>query len=97
MKIRNGKEKEYREFIEINSNDPYSYGIVKFMQRFAELLENKINQSDPQLIINEYAEEIVREADTEGITGFMYNCAIGALVKYWEYGNELSHWAGILN
>ena len=32
------------------------------------------------------------EADTEGITGFMYGCAVAALSEFWEYGEEFRKW-----
>ena len=32
------------------------------------------------------------QADTEGITGFMYGCAVSILSHYWEYGEFLQKW-----
>ena len=38
------------------------------------------------------AERTRFEADTEGITGYMYNCAVAALSAFWQYGEELRCW-----
>lgn len=38
------------------------------------------------------ADKTSHEADTEGITGFMYGCAVNALSQLWEYGEELRRW-----
>lgn len=92
MKIKKGKEKDYEEFVKLNSNDGYSYGVVKYMKRWADLLENKIGQNDPKTIIIEYADKLSFEADIEGITGFMYGCAVQALDNFWEYGDILRAW-----
>ena len=42
--------------------------------------------------IMENAESLSHEADTEGITGFMYGCAVSILSSSWEYGEELRKW-----
>lgn len=42
--------------------------------------------------IVENAEKLSHEADTEGITGFMYGCAVSILAQCWEYGEELRKW-----
>lgn len=38
------------------------------------------------------ADRLSREADTEGITGFMYGCAVSILSQCWEYGEYLRKW-----
>lgn len=38
------------------------------------------------------ADRLSLEADTEGITGFMYGASVGILSKCWEYGEELRKW-----
>lgn len=51
---------------------------------------------NPELLrgdkIVDIADSTSREADTEGITGFMYGCAVNALSQLWEYGEELRKW-----
>jgi len=42
--------------------------------------------------IKQCAKETSHEADTDGITGFMYGVAVSALSHCWEYGDELRRW-----
>ena len=42
--------------------------------------------------IKDIASEAEREADEEGITGFMYGCAVGILAHVWKHGEELRVW-----
>ena len=32
------------------------------------------------------------KADKQGITGYMYGCAVNILSGFWEYGEELQQW-----
>lgn len=89
MKIKAGKEKEFEEFVKTNSADAYSLGIVSFAKRWAELMESKIANG---AIVRDIADATSHKADTEGITGYMYGCAVSALSYFWEYGEELRKW-----
>lgn len=42
--------------------------------------------------IADMADTTSHEADTDGITGFMYGCAVKALAYFWEHGEELRIW-----
>lgn len=93
MKILMGKEKAYKDWYDKNS-DGYGRACFTYAERWAELLESlivKLPQS-PQMIIIENAERTSDEADTEGITGFMYGCAVNILSQCWEYGEYLRKW-----
>ena len=60
-----------------NANkDPYGNAVYEYLIRS----------------ISDMAEETSYEADTEGITGFMYGCAVNILSQTWEYGEELRTW-----
>ena len=89
MKIKIGKEKEFDRFVENNSKDFYSLGVINYMTRWAELMEKEIENGARVLDI---ADKTSTTADTDGITGYMYGCAVGALSYYWEYGEELRKW-----
>ena len=56
--------------------------------------KKKIDNSSncPMKVIVDNAEKLSREADTEGITGFMYGCAVNILSRVWKYGDELRMW-----
>ena len=93
MLIKKGKEDAYNHFIEINSHDPYSLGVVRFMTAWAGYLEKEIDKyGDPEKAIYERKDDTMRKADDEagGITGFMYGCAVNALREFWEYGDILN-------
>lgn len=89
MKIKAGKEKDFEQFVEINSKDFYSLGVVTYMKRWAELMEKEIANGAKLVDI---ADKTSHEADIEGITGFMYGCAVSALSQFWEHGEELRRW-----
>lgn len=89
MKIKQGQEEAYKKTIEVNSSDPYSKATIDYMVRWAELMEDKISKGSK---VHEIAEETSHEADTDGITGFMYGCAVNLLSQLWEYGEELRKW-----
>ena len=89
MKVRQDKVDDYNHFIEINSEDGYSYGVVKYMHWWANMMEVEIAKGKK---LEDIAEKTSRDADKEGITGFMYGCAVAALAEFWEYGEELRQW-----
>lgn len=92
MKIRQGMEELYKEGYN-NNLDPYGHGVYTFAERWADLMEKDIEASnDPAKSIIENADKRSDEADTEGITGFMYGCAVSILSDCWEYGEFLRKW-----
>ena len=42
--------------------------------------------------LEDIAQATSHEADTEGITGFMYGCAVSLLSQAWKHGEELRRW-----
>lgn len=93
MKILKGKEQEYKDWYEKNS-DPYSRACFTYAERWAELLEKEIEESDKDIkeVMKQYANKYSHDADVEGITGFMYGMAVQILSLCWEYGEELRKW-----
>lgn len=89
MKIKSDKEKDFAECVEVNSHDEYSKATLDYAIHWAELMEERIAEGEK---ISDIAEKTSQEADTEGITGFMYGCAVNMLRQFWEYGNELNQW-----
>ena len=89
MKIKEGKEKEFDKYVEINSNNYYSRAVIDYLIRWANMMEDRMSKGET---ISDMAEETSHEADTEGITGFMYGCAVDILSQTWEYGEELRAW-----
>lgn len=93
MRIKEGKEKEYKDWYDKNL-DPYGHACFTFAERWAELMEKSIESSkdDSMTVIIGCADRLSHEADTEGITGFMYGMAVGILSECWEYGEDLRKW-----
>ena len=80
MKILKGKEQEYKDWYEKNS-DTYSRACFTYAERWAELLEKEIEESDKDTkeVMKQYAEKYSHDADIEGITGFMFGMAVQIL------------------
>ena len=93
MKILEGKELDYKEWNDKNS-DSYGHACFTYAERWAGLLEELIEKSsdDPLNVIVENARSTSCEADKEGITGFMYGAAVSILSQCWEYGEDLRKW-----
>ena len=93
MRIIEGKEQAYKDWYDKNS-DGYSRACFTFAKRWAELLEEEIDNStsDPFEVIKNYADKFSNLADTEGITGFQYGCAIAILSQCWVYAEEIRKW-----
>lgn len=92
MKIKEDKKEIYQEGLDKNQ-DSYGKCIYDYLKRWADLMEAKIEEEKDNLsaqeVIDKYHDELSREADTEGITGFMYGCAVNVLSGVWIYGEEL--------
>lgn len=99
MKIKQGKEAEYAKYKEINSKDGYSKQVVEYGERWGDLMEKAIGaQTISNAIehtIRSTAQDASHEADTSGITGFMYGCAVSALAEFWEHGEALRRWHNV--
>lgn len=79
MIIKQGLEAEYRQFLEVNSRDGYSFAAVQFMGRWADLMETEMASG---AALPDIAERTSHQADTDLITGFQYGCAVSALPNF---------------
>lgn len=89
MKIKQTLVQEYENYKAKNSNDPYSARIVSYGEDWADLMETQLEAGKP---LESIAKETSHEADTDGITGWMYGAAVSALSRFWEHGEELRRW-----
>lgn len=89
MQINPGMEKDYEDYKAVNSQDFYSQAIVDYGEAWANLMEAEIAKGNK---LEDIAQRTEREADTEGITGFMYGAAVSALRHFWIHGQELAVW-----
>lgn len=89
MKILKGKEKDWEEYQRVNSSNPYSNVIIRYAKYWAILMEKEIAKGSK---LSDIAEATSDAANIDGITGFMYGCAVSILSEVWEYGEELRAW-----
>lgn len=75
-----------------NNQDPYGAGVVRFAERWAVLMQEELAAGNALTLV---AGPTSRIADTEGITGFMYGCAVQMLVGCWIHGEELRRWHNV--
>ncbi len=92
MKIKVGQEQPYADYVAMNSTDGYSKCVVDYGERWADLMEQKLAEGAP---LESFAENTSHDADTDGITGFMYGCAVHALAQFWEHGETLRIWSNL--
>lgn len=82
--------KLWEQFVEVNSKDSYSDGVVTYARRWAKYMQHLMQKHSKGVI--EVAEKSSHVSDIEGITGFMYGCAVNTLAQCWKYGEELRKW-----
>lgn len=86
--MKNRDQAAWDHFAEIN-NDPYGSGVVRYAERWADAMEAAMAAGES---LKDCATRTGHEADTEGITGFMYGCAVQQLAATWEHGEDLRRW-----
>lgn len=79
----------WETFVDVNSHDGYSNAVVIFAERWARYMEGEMGKGT-RLV--DCADKCSRLADEEGITGFMYGCAVSVLAKVWARGEDLRRW-----
>lgn len=72
-----------------SNKDGYGGAVMSYAERWARMMENRISKGES---ISSMADECSHLADEEGITGFMYGCAVSILAKVWKHGEELRQW-----
>jgi len=88
MKILEHKKVEYEAARELN-DDPYGRRCFTYAEDWANLMEASFDSGMPFEVI---AKRTSREADYDGITGFMYGMAVSILSDVWVHGEQLRRW-----
>lgn len=83
--------KEWEKTVEINSHDGYSSATVGYAEKWAKLMQYLLDKHEDATVWK-IAENASHLADTDGITGFMYGCAVNILSHVWVHGEELRRW-----
>ena len=76
----------WKSFVTANQSDAYSQRVVSYAEDWGRLMQLKIAEGAS---LADCYENSSREADTDGVTGFMYACAKSILFKTWVHGEEL--------
>ena len=72
-----------------NNQDGYGAAINRYANKWATMMEERIHDGKK---LSDIAKELSHAADTYGITGFMYGCAVATLAKVLVHGEELRKW-----
>jgi len=72
-----------------NNRDPYGGRVISYAADWAHLMEARMATGAK---LEDIAESTSREADYDGITGFMYGAAVSVLSHAWEHGDTLRRW-----
>ena len=75
----------WEEFVNTN-RDFYGSGVIRYAERWANMMEKEMENGKN---LADIARATSYMADTEGITGYMYGCAVSMLSLVWEHGKEL--------
>lgn len=89
MQIKPELQQEYADYVKMNSDDPYSRAVVDYTEAWGDLMEKAIANGET---VEECAKRTSHEADTDGITGFMYGCAASVISRFWIHGETLRRW-----
>lgn len=73
--------------------DGYGAAVMTYAERWARLMQADL--ADGQTLAD-VAGDASHNADLEGITGFMYGCAVSMLSKCWKHGEDLRRWHNIV-
>ena len=79
----------WNKCLQSNKGEPYGEAVNRYAETWANLMEAEIAVGKT---VADVAEQTSHNADTEGITGFMYGCAVSILAAVWEHGEELRQW-----
>ena len=87
FKAEQGKA-DWEKGLSVNTN-PYGRGVYDYAEKWADLMEKGISDGKQ---LPDIAGALSHEADTDGITGFMYGCAVNILAHVWVHGETLRKW-----
>lgn len=90
MNVHPERMEEFKDYARRNLvADPYSARIITYAWEWAGHMELALLRGER---LEEVAEKYARQADTDGITGFMYGAAVHTLATFWIHGEELRRW-----
>ena len=87
-------EDAWKSWVDANQ-DGYGRACILYAAYWASLMDAAMvpaDDSDPLGFCSANADRFSHEADVEGITGFMYGCAVQMLSRCWVHGEALRRW-----
>ncbi|OGY43761.1 MAG: hypothetical protein A3B89_02785 [Candidatus Buchananbacteria bacterium RIFCSPHIGHO2_02_FULL_40_13] len=81
-------EAGWQKFKDMNT-DGYGGAVVTYSERWARLMQVEMANGKN---LEDVADAAYHEANLEGITGFMYECAVSTLAACWKHGDRLRRW-----
>lgn len=88
MKLRDAEG--WRKSVDVNAGDPYGNAVTQYAEAWADLMEERM--AGDETMLPSIAKQASHDADTDGITGFMYGCAVSILSQVWAHGEALRRW-----
>jgi len=89
ISVKDGALLEFGRHVAENSTDGYSMATVNYAITWARLMEKRMGDG---MALVEIARQAGHDANVEGITGFMYGCAVSTLARFWIHGEALRIW-----
>lgn len=80
---------KWKEFQELHTRNPYDAGILAYATRWARLMQVEMANGKK---LEDVADATSSEADLEGMSGFSYGIAVGAIAEQWKFGDQLRRW-----
>lgn len=86
MELKNASA--WQGYVKAN-DDPYGAECVRYAGAWADHMEAHMAKGEA---LEAIADQTSHDADTDGITGFMFGAAVSMLAKCWIHGEELRRW-----
>ena len=83
--------KVWDNFVEVNSKNGYSACVVRYAEYWAKFMQYLMAKHEG-VTVAKIADKASHAADIDGVTGFMYGCAVNVLSQVWKHGEELRKW-----
>ena len=88
MKISD--EIAWKKWRDANMDGGYGQAVIEYAERWANLVEDRT--AGNEILLESVVKQASHDADTEGITGFMYGAAVSVLATSWAWGERLRKW-----
>jgi len=82
-------EATWKRMVQDGSNDVYNGAIVRFAERWANMMETEMSSGAK---LSDIAQRTSDDADTDDITCTMHGIAVSIMVRVWVHGDELKRW-----